>query len=259
MSEKFCLKWNDFQSNASKSFGLFRNEAYLHDVTLVSDDQKQVSAHMLVLSASSEYFKNIFKLNSKPNAHPMVCLEGISADNLNNIIDYIYNGEVKIYQENLDRFLSIAQRLKLEGLIGNNDDVKAGEWSESESIITEKNEETTDILSNDIQSLKKEPQKQTKAHDVKMNEKVMVPVSSNDVSEVENTVNQYIEKCEDGSVRCTVCGKVDVSRNKWQNLRSHIETHLEGFSYPCQLCGKTFRSRHSYNNHKCFKKIKNNK
>ena len=127
MSEKFCLKWNDFQSNASKSFGLFRNEEYLHDVTLVSDDQKQVSAHKLVLSACSEYFKNIFKLNSKPNAHPLVCLDGISADDLNNIVDYIYNGEVKIYQENLDRFLSIAQRLKLEGLIGNNDDVKAGE------------------------------------------------------------------------------------------------------------------------------------
>ena len=50
MSEKFCLKWNDFHSNVSKSFGLFRNEEYLHDVTLVSDDHHQVSAHKLVLS-----------------------------------------------------------------------------------------------------------------------------------------------------------------------------------------------------------------
>ena len=49
MSEKFCLKWNDFTSNASKSFGNFRNEEYLHDVTLVSDDQYQISAHKLVL------------------------------------------------------------------------------------------------------------------------------------------------------------------------------------------------------------------
>ena len=36
-------------------------------------------------------------------------------------MDYIYNGEVQLYQEKLDNFLSIAQRLKLEGLIGNND------------------------------------------------------------------------------------------------------------------------------------------
>ena len=53
--EKFCLKWNDFYSNVSKAFGLFRNEDYLHDVTLVSDDHKQVSAHKLVLFPCSEY------------------------------------------------------------------------------------------------------------------------------------------------------------------------------------------------------------
>ena len=63
MSGKFNLKWNDFQSNVSKSFSLFRNEDYLHDVTLVSDDHKKVSAHKIVLSACSQYFKDIFKNN----------------------------------------------------------------------------------------------------------------------------------------------------------------------------------------------------
>ena len=63
MAEKFCLKWNDFYSHVSKSFGLFRNEDYLHDVTLVSDDHNKIEAHKLVLSASSEYFKDIFKNN----------------------------------------------------------------------------------------------------------------------------------------------------------------------------------------------------
>ena len=111
MSEKFCLKWNDFHSNVSKSFGMFRNEDYLHDVTLVSDDHHQVSAHKLVLSACSEYFKDIFKNNKNPNAHPLLCLSGISSDDLKNIMDYIYNGEVQIFQEDLDRFLSITQRL----------------------------------------------------------------------------------------------------------------------------------------------------
>ena len=64
MSEKFNLKWNDFESNASKSFSLFRNESYLHDVTLFSDDFKQIPAHKLVLSACSDYFKTIFKETS---------------------------------------------------------------------------------------------------------------------------------------------------------------------------------------------------
>ena len=117
MAEKFCLKWNDFDSNVSKSFGLLRNEDYLHDVTLVGDDSNQVSAHKLVLSACSEYFKNIFKNNK--HTHPLLCIDGIASGDLNNIMDYIYNGEVKIFQDDLDRFLGIAQRLKLNGLIGN--------------------------------------------------------------------------------------------------------------------------------------------
>merc|ERR1712126_713888 len=113
---EFCLKWNDFKSNVSKSFGIFRNEEYLHDVTLVSDDQHQVTAHKLVLSASSDYFKNIFKKNKAAN--PFLCLDGVFSSDLTNILDYIYNGEVQIFQENLDRFLNVAQRFKLKGLLG---------------------------------------------------------------------------------------------------------------------------------------------
>ena len=115
MSEKFNLKWNDFQSNVSKSLNFFRNEDYLHDVTLVSDDQKQVSAHKLVLSACSEYFRNILKTNK--HSHPLLCLDGVSNQDLNNILDYMYNGEVQIYQHDLDRFLLVAQRLRLQGLL----------------------------------------------------------------------------------------------------------------------------------------------
>ena len=94
MSEKFSLKWNDFYSNAAKAFSLFKNEDYLYDVTLVSDDHKQISAHKLVLSASSEYFNDIFK-NSK-HSHPLLCLDGVNNQDLNDILDYIYNGEVQI-------------------------------------------------------------------------------------------------------------------------------------------------------------------
>ena len=114
--EKFSLKWNDFESNASKSFKLFRNESYLHDVTLVSDDFKQIPAHKLVLSACSEYFRNI--LQQTKQAQPILCLEGINQMDLQHILDYVYDGEVRILQDQLDRFLNIAQRLKLEGLLG---------------------------------------------------------------------------------------------------------------------------------------------
>ena len=45
------------------------------------------------------------------------CLDGINFSELNNVLDYIYYGEVNIYQEDLDRFLLVAQKLQLQGLL----------------------------------------------------------------------------------------------------------------------------------------------
>ena len=50
-------------------------------------------------------------------------------------MDYIYNGEVQLYQEKLDNFLSIAQRLKLEGLMGNNDGDSQPDSFDKEKVI----------------------------------------------------------------------------------------------------------------------------
>lgn len=120
MSEKFSLKWNDFQSNVTRTFGLLRKEKEFFDVTLVSDDQHQVQAHKLVLSACSPYFKNILTQNQ--HSHPLLCLDGIQSEELQFVLDYIYQGEVQIFQELLDRFLHIAQKLSLEGLTAAGDE-----------------------------------------------------------------------------------------------------------------------------------------
>merc|ERR1712126_268988 len=140
MSEKFCLKWNDFQTNVPKSFGLFRYDEYLHDVTLVSDDHNKMSAHKLVLSACSDYFRDIFKNNQ--HSHPLICLDGISSLDLKNIMDYIYNGEVQIFQEDLDRFLIVAQRLKLEGLMGGKAEDVADNQADAVQTLPTKREVT---------------------------------------------------------------------------------------------------------------------
>ena len=120
MTEVFILKWNDFQSNVSRTFSQLRSEEEFFDVSLVSDDQKMMSAHKLVLSASSPYFKHILTTNK--HSHPLLCLDGVSSAELQFVLDYIYQGEVQIYQEQLDRFLEAAQRLKLEGLTSKDDD-----------------------------------------------------------------------------------------------------------------------------------------
>ena len=118
-SEKFSLKWNDFQQTVSSSFKVLRSEQDFFDVTLVSDDEVHMSSHKLVLSACSDFFKSILKKTSNP--HPLIYLSGISSKNLSFVIDYIYQGEVEIHQEQLNDFMNVAQKLKIAGL---NSDLK---------------------------------------------------------------------------------------------------------------------------------------
>ena len=108
--EKFSLKWNDFSLNVHNSFQNLRKEEDFYDITLVGDDCKNVTAHKLVLSSSSEYFKMVFSNNKKYfQSHALICLEGLNESDLNNILDYIYYGELQLYRDDLDRFLGIAE------------------------------------------------------------------------------------------------------------------------------------------------------
>ena len=60
--EKFCLKWNDFQTSVTNSFSKLRRDEDFYDVTLVSDDDTFIRGHKLVLASSSDFFKKIFKV-----------------------------------------------------------------------------------------------------------------------------------------------------------------------------------------------------
>ena len=244
MSEKFNLKWNDFNANVSKSFGRLRNEEYLHDVTLVGDDYTQISAHKLVLSACSEYFQQAFKRSEKIQSHTLLCLEGLSKQDLDNVLDYMYNGEVSIYQEDLDRFLAVAQRLKLEGLLDGR------QVEEDTEYLLPQKQETSDpqVKTSNILNQKTPKQKMTPKFEGPHN---IISLNTTQNAEIDATLNENLEVLEGGHYKCRLCGKdsLGMKRNAKQNMKNHVETHLEGLSYSCQQCGKDFRSKHSLNNH----------
>ena len=76
-SEKFSLKWNDFQENTNLAFINLRDDLQFTDITLVSEDGQALEAHKIILSASSPFFKNILKLNK--HTHPLIYLKGFKA------------------------------------------------------------------------------------------------------------------------------------------------------------------------------------
>ena len=120
MSERLCLRWNDFTENVLNSFGILREVSDFSDVTLVTGDGKMVETHKMVLSMSSPVFQNILK-GSKLGT-PLIYLRGIKSEDLLSILDFIYCGKTYVSQENLVSFLATAHDLQLKGLVGIGDD-----------------------------------------------------------------------------------------------------------------------------------------
>ena len=237
--EKFCLKWNDFQSNVSKTFSYFRNEENFFDVTLVSDDHHHIAAHKLVLSASSKFFKDI--LCKTQHSNPLIYLSGFSSKDLNLVMDYIYQGEVQIYQENLDRFLEIAQKFQLDGLMAEADSNET-DLPKEESSWNDLKENTINPFVNVNNEAKKPKIIRERSMTIAKNESFE---ASN--SEVHEKFQELVVQGEDKMFTCTVCNKVMSHK---ASMRRHIETHLTGLSYDCPTCGKTLRSSMMLTKHK---------
>jgi len=115
--EKFCLRWNDFESNISVAFREIREEKDFFDVTLSVGD-RQVQAHKIILSACSPFFRGV--LRSNPHAHPLLYLKGVAFTDLTAVLNFMYHGEVNVAQEELNSFLAVAEELKVKGLTQGN-------------------------------------------------------------------------------------------------------------------------------------------
>jgi len=116
-SEKFCLKWNDFEKNISGAFREIREDKDFFDVTLACDDD-QLQAHKVILSACSPFFRTILRRNK--HDHPLLYLKGVKYADLVSVLNFMYHGEVNVAQEELNSFLAVAEDLKVKGLTQSN-------------------------------------------------------------------------------------------------------------------------------------------
>ncbi|CAL8108143.1 unnamed protein product [Orchesella dallaii] len=119
----FNFSWGSQQSyilNGLKTLAVGdRNNVFLTDVTLACEGH-YIEAHRLVLSLCSSFFKDLFNQNEKisDKAHGIVILSHVSAVNLRYILQFMYQGSVRIPQEHVKGFLQTGSMLKVEGLTG---------------------------------------------------------------------------------------------------------------------------------------------
>ena len=112
--ELINLSKNEFKSFTVQSFKNLQNDTNFVDVTLACSNGNKIKAHKVVLSSSSQLFKEI--LVSNPHTNPVIYLFGIDFVYLKHIIQFIYSGEIKIPSEDVEFFLKTAEQLKVDSL-----------------------------------------------------------------------------------------------------------------------------------------------
>ena len=261
MSEQLCLRWNDFKDIKDSAFVSLRNDVHFADVTLACEDGHQVKAHKVILATASPFFQNILKKNQHP--HPLIYMRALKSGDLGAIVDFLYNGEVDIFQENLDSFLAIAAELQLKGLVDQSDEHTNRKVHEKKEVRPREVKVPFENGQNDVSLYRPSSIVLGGAQNpsniiIEKNDRVLALPSSfsgglglEELAEkVKSFMGTTLGKTGDGKrnlYHCKICGKEGQSIH----IQNHIEAnHLEGVSLPCDQCDKNARSRRDLTEHK---------
>ena len=97
--EKYSLTWHTYSDHLrSMMKEMMMNEDFA-DVTLVTEDKKQIKANINILSACSPVFKDILK--KEKNSNQIIYLRGIEFPEMESIMQFIYLGEATFYKERI--------------------------------------------------------------------------------------------------------------------------------------------------------------
>jgi len=257
-----------------------RNNNELIDVTLVGDDGIQIGAHMVMLSACSTFFRNIF-VNMK-HRHPFLYLRGMKSLNISAVLDFIYHGEVQVLQEHLQNFLDMAEDLGIQGLtnlkpvqteptmnIVKNIEMKIVEEKGVDPLVEKSadKENSEEGYKGDLSGLIEDfvdqiTNREMLKYETLSMEEVEAPAFNNEevvannvflgdgndalIQSLEKQIEEITQPMADGFWGCKRCGKV---MKKKQHIKNHAESHLIGYSHPCPYCGKRSKTRNALTNH----------
>lgn len=104
-----------YQGNLYKTMDEFRRRGILCDTILVVDGQ-EFPAHKNILAASSAYFLGLFTSDMKEKHQAEVKLQGFKSFVMNDLLNYIYTGEVEITEENVKELVFAGDYLLIASL-----------------------------------------------------------------------------------------------------------------------------------------------
>ena len=177
---------------------LMMNEDF-SDVTLVTEDKKQIKANIHILSACSPVFKDILK--KEKNSSPIMYLRGIQYSELESIMQFIYLGEATFNEERMDEFLAVAKSLEIEELC---------------NVETESNNVPEEHPSTNYQE--------------------QTVKSDNYQATTQGDITSLIPSKHEGFNFNTACNQCDYQTTNKKHLTVHIQSKHEGIRYACDHC-----------------------
>ena len=118
--EEFLLKWNDHHNSFFSIVQDLCASELLTDVTLACGSGEPIifEAHKLMLSVCSTFFRNILtrKRADRYQAHPIVFLKDVEPRHMEQLLQYMYRGEINVLQNDLGPLIETARALQVKGL-----------------------------------------------------------------------------------------------------------------------------------------------
>merc|ERR1712129_70224 len=85
------------------------------DVTLATEDGGHIQAHRVVLSQASQVLRSLLVRSDHP--HPLIYLQGVGSKELEQVLRFVYLGQVEVANADLGGFVMVGTSLKVEGIM----------------------------------------------------------------------------------------------------------------------------------------------
>ena len=95
--EKYSLAWQTYSDHLKSMMKELMMNDEFSDVTLVTEDNKQMKANISILSVCSPVFRDILK--KEKNSSTIMYLRGIQYSEIESILQFIYLGEATFSEE----------------------------------------------------------------------------------------------------------------------------------------------------------------
>jgi len=242
---EYRLRWDTFQKWTKESIQDWYKDSEYTDLTLLSDDMQVFKSHRIILSSSSDFFKQILG-KMKSFKGQTLYLKEIQGCVLGLLLRFIYEGEVTVTQELLPNFLSAAVDLQIKGI----------NFEDHKDLLEKKNETlehcaSLEEIENEITESEIKEELQCQEDVTKKRERPKKKSKS------QNSANKDI--LDTNSEESLTCGydTCDQTFKSIKEAKKHImKSHgrpIKEKNFNCNSCDKKFPTKHEAKGHWLFR------